>query len=365
MKKDKLTIREFVCLIQFGAEGNLVFLFYLIIQHAGRASYIATAVGGGVTALFLYWTIYLAKQVQGQSLLDMIKTAYGNKLSGVINIMYSIFQVLTAAFALRLFTSIFAKVFILPITPLWILEIIPILIIAFFLFTGNIVLLARWGLVLLFVSLVLFAAAISVGLLTKFNLSHLVPVFHMDVSDLLLAVYCAICGFLETILKSFTIVGFIKNYKTSYKIVVYSFILYTVILCGTLLISLGIVGTNVEKSRAFTVMSMAQEIGISRFIQGMEIFFIIPFLSLTYISVAYNAFCSLLGVTSISKNKILRHVSILLICTGIYLGALSISSVVAGIVIIRNILFYFIIPFCLLILILASFAVSKIKHNKI
>ncbi|QUI24678.1 GerAB/ArcD/ProY family transporter [Vallitalea pronyensis] len=364
MNQQKLSVRQVVSLIYTGTISNIIFLLFFAINRAGRASYIAAILGGLVTALLLFLVIYLTNKFPGKSLLDLLKMGYGQGIASFFIILYSLFHIITAALMLRLSISVFVKTFLLHMTPLWLLELIPIVIIGLFLYTGNIFIFASWNVLIVVIAFAAYALGTSIGIAVKFNINHLFPIFHVKLWDFLYGAFLLAAGMMETVIHSFSVVGFINDKKTSYKAYWYGTIMFITVVSSTLFVSLGILGLGIESKRVFSVVNLAQEIGIGRFIQGFEVFYLVPFLSLIYNNIGYKAYCSLIGIFTVANHRKHRLIYTIMICTSIYALVLNIPSFNVGIVYVKNFAIYIIVPFCILYLILAGIAIILIRHKR-
>ncbi len=363
METNKLSIRLYVLLLFEGTLGGLMSLIYYTSNSAGRASYVAAVIGGIVTAGFSLWVIFLAKKVPGYSILDMIKKACNRWLSIPLNLIYCLYHIIISAFLLKITVSVFVKITLLHLTPLWILELIPILLVAFFLLTGDFIVYARWNILLTFASLTLYFMGLIVGM-SSFEVENLLPVFHVNLSDFILGCYIMLCIMTETVIKSFSYVGLLKDLSKPVKTVAYSFSLYTPIISGVSIMTFGIMGLGVEKSRVISSVNLSQDIGISKFIQGLEIFFMITFLTVIYSNIGLNAFCSLAGLITIKNNNKVKWIGALFICTSIYVLTRFLPSLTNTLTMVKNIYLYTIIPISVLFLFIATLSVIKIKQTK-
>lgn len=364
INEDKITDRQLAYLIYAGAVTNMLFMAHFVIRSAGRAAFIATFLGGVITAVLLFWVMYLAKSMPGKSILDMIKSVYGKVISYILIIIYSVFHIVTASIMLRLSVSLFVKIFILHLTPLWLISLMLVTVIGIFLYTDGIGTFARWNLIIMVVATMIYFVGMMIGMATKFDINNILPIFHVEKTDFLYGTFLMGSALSETVIKSFCIIGAIKDYKKSYKSVLKATCLFIPITTTALFFSLGIMGLGVAKGSAYAVFDLAHEIGVGEFIQGLEIFHILPFVSLIYMGLGYKAYCSLLGVLTISKNKKHRLVYILLICISIYVITLNISSFNIAMMYMVKFISYAVLPFCLFFLILATIAVMINKSKK-
>ncbi|QUI24679.1 GerAB/ArcD/ProY family transporter [Vallitalea pronyensis] len=364
MDQQHLNDRQFAFLIYSGTVGNMLFITIYVIQNAGRATYVAAFLGSCVTALFMLWTIYLGKFMPKKSMFDIIKTYYGKMVSSILIMIYSLFHIFTGALILRLSMTIFVKVQLLHLTPLWLITLMPVIAIAIFLFTNSFNLFARWNVILQVVATSVYFVGIVVGMVIKFDVNNLKPVFHVDASDFLLGFYLLLGATNETVLKSFSIMGLLKNYKVARKGLIKGAILYIPIISTSLFFAIGIMGQEVARDSTFAIVNLANQVGLGKFIQGLEIFHILPFLSLIYIHLGHNAYSSFLSACSLSHNKKFRLIMIGIICIGIYAIAISITSFNVAMVYMKTTITYVVVPFSLLILIMASIAVIMRKRKK-
>ncbi|MCG8481842.1 MAG: spore germination protein [Clostridia bacterium] len=365
INEDKITDRQLAYLIYSGAVTNMLFMVHFVFLSAGRATFIATMLGGLITALLLLWVISLGNLMPGKSIFDMITSVYGKVFSNFLIIVYSLFHIVTAALMLRLSVSLFIKIFILHLTPLWLIALMPVIMIGIFLYTDGIGTFAKWNLIIMVVATMIYFVGIMIGMATKFDIDKILPIFHVEWSDFLYGIFLMASVLSETVIKSFCIVGAIRDYKKSYKGLFKGVCLYIPITSTAVFFALGIMGLGVARGSAFAVFDLAHEIGVGEFIQGLEIFHILPFVSLIYMGLGYKAYCSLLGILTISKNKKHRLIYVLLICIGIYIITLSISSFNVAMLYMQRFISYTVFPFCLFFLILATIAViiNKFKSR--
>ncbi len=364
MKQNSIPARELGFLIHSGAAGSFLFMTYYIINSAGRSSYIATLCGSLVTAVFLFWLIQIANKMSGLSLIQILYNTYGKIVSTGLILLYSLFHIVTASFILRLSLTLFVKTILLPHFPLWLIALLPILIIGAFLYMDNFSIFSQWNLILIVVTLLAYFGGMIIGVVTKFDFDNLKPVFHVKLYDFAYGAFLMTSVTSETVIKAFSIIGMIKSKKSTYRGYYIGCILFIPLMSLSLFFALSIMGLGVAKNSIFSVIDLAQEIGAETYIQGFEIFHLIPFLSLIYINVGYKSYCSLLGITTLSKNKKLKKIFVLVICGSIYTLTLLMPSFNKAMVYLNYIVNYITIPLCLFFLILATIAVVIQKRRK-
>jgi len=359
-KNMQITREQFVGFTFIGIIGNVVYVHTMIDVLVDRAAWLAGLLGISLLFPFVLWILYIAKTFPGGTLFDILEKGVGKFLCFLISIVYILINISIAATHLNMFTQML-NVFFLPNTPTYIIMLFLILI-AVLIVKSEITTIGRLVEILVLMALTFYVSCFLFSF-KELHFKYIYPIF--DTSFLEFVEGCIfITGVTsEYLLLLMVLVGFIPAPHTCYKWAIVGIYSSAVIFSLATLIIIAMLSPELAARIAFGGVNAAKRIQIGRFIQGLELFVYVTYQFIAIGKVCLCLYCAWASAKKIFKCK-KERVLIFIMAMLIFIPSLWLNSYNKAYFLAVK-LSYIILPFSILVLILASISSAVIKNKKI
>ncbi len=356
----KLTREQVLFLTFIGIIGNIVYIHTWMDDSTDRSAWLAAFVGILMLTPFLIWIFYLAKSYPESTILDILENGLGRLTSILICSIFIIINVALAVTHLNMFTEML-NVFFLPNTP-------PLVIMASMVFIGALLAggrirsFARLVEILAVVGALNYFIAFLLAIFKNFHIEYIIPIFDTSLLGFVKGTLFMASGSADCLLLFMILVRFVPHPAKHYMWVVKGVVMSSLIFTFAIFIIIAMMSPELAKRIAFGGVNAAKLIKIGNFIQGMEAFIFITYQFIAIGKITTCLYCAWTASKKIFCNKkpLLHMVimSLLILIPSVWLSSYNKAYFLA--VFFAN---YIILPFSILVLLLASLSVM-IKNKK-
>lgn len=285
---------------------------YLVNEHSKHNAWISAI----ITLIFfqlLGWVYFsLHKRLPDKNLFQMTEILMSKWIGKIINWLYIIYYIILATYT-TLYFAYLTKEWSLPVTPLFVVYLIFI-VMGLYIASGKIVSLARFsGITLALTGFLLFSICFAIP---KTNLLFLLPVGNVAVTDILKGSYHMGIGYtgLSSLLVLLPIVQ--GNLKTKKRVITFSILTISLIYLFLLVICLGHFGTYALKLVPIPVLYLIKTITVLSIFERMDLMIMGAWISSMLVSYVLHLFMAGIGIsenTSFKNKKIIILVLTLII----------------------------------------------------
>jgi len=322
LQKQKVSHLQAIYLTFATAYGGVVFYHSFNTSLAGRSAWIAEALSGFINIAFALWLLRIAKKYPGKNIFNILELVGGKIISTCFTIAYIALNIVLSALLLRLCGGLI-KTMVLPLTPPWATMTLMI-ILSSLIATSGIEVLARLSAVLEFILLgILFT--LSIGFITEFDTANIFPMLDSDMPSFLRAVLLAGGGHSEIILFLLIMIESLHKPARQYLSLSIGLFVSVVIMPGAVSFLFSAALSPEEASRiAFAGANVAFSISIGEFIQGVEIFVLTTYVTITILKLAGNFYSSWVASETVVKRS--SHALIVLITLATLILTINVTS---------------------------------------
>jgi spore germination protein KB len=362
MKAEKQLTREQVLFITFmGVIGNIVYIHTWIDDETDRSAWLAGMVGILLIIPFALLILYLGKFMPKGTLLNIIEDGLGKLSASVICLAYFLINILIGTTHLDMFTSMI-NTFFLPLTPSWVVMAFVILI-GFVLCKGKLQNFARFFEILAVLGIFNYFLTFFFSLPNNINIEYIYPIFDTTLYGFIKGSLFVSGSASETLLILIIFVRSIPNPEKHFSWVVKGIVLASVVFPLAILIIIAIMSPELAKRIAYGGVNAARLIAVGEYIQGLEVFILIAYQVIAVGKAAICLYCAWTSIKDLVNNKmpgtLLFISSVLMLASAMWIGSYNKAYSIA--VFAAN---YIILPFSLLVIILAAICV-KLRNNKL
>ncbi|MPM05331.1 hypothetical protein SDC9_51619 [bioreactor metagenome] len=356
----KLTHGQTACLTYASAVGNIVYSFTFVTSIAGRASWVAVLIGVLLNIPFAMWILSLAKSLPGKTIFDLLETGLGKFVCKLIILFYLLVNVAIAVCMMNMSTGMI-RVFFLPETPTLIIMLFFVFLCTIFVRSG-IFTLGRLIQVLVVLYTLNFFLGYSVSFIKTFKLEYVLPIFDTSVLSFAKGVIITAGTVAESLMFLMLMVGSISHTAKQHRSVKRGIFIWSLVLSFAIIIMEGDMGHEMLYRVAQAGVTVARIIEINSFVRGLEILILMTYQYLAIAKITIYIYCndeSLIKLFNIKKGWLpLTAAALLIFAPSVWINSLNAGyyfSVFLG--------SYVILPFVLLVLILASVSALRIRKR--
>lgn len=354
ISNEKISQRQWVYLILSTGLGTIIFLHTAVIAVSGRSSWLGEVVGTLCIIPLGFWTLYLSNVFPGHTVFELLDAAIGKVIGGIVKMSYILVSVSIVALLGREMSSV-VKVFLLPATPLWVINLLGFSLVTLIVY-GGLEPLGRLSETLQVVLLTIFFVGVGIGFAARFDKNNLIPLFDRSPSEFVAGAYLTAGFVAETVLFLLVMVAALPSPSKSYSATVKGFISLAVFLAGTVLAILGVFGPEEGMRMAYAGINVAANAQLGTFLQGLEVFAIVSFIMAVILKVSAHMYAGWTVSVSLFGNR----------CSVLWLVVLSgVTFLVSSNIPSFNLAYYFslmlgkyvTLPFAAFILLLVSLSI--------
>lgn len=352
---DKLTREMVFCLIFIGILGNIVYCHTWIDDAAGRSAWLAGLAGILCLIPFALWILYVGQLSKEATVFDMVEKGMGKIVCAGLCVPFILINVLVAVTELNMFTEM-VKVFFLPLTPVWLIMLIVVLI-SVIIINRGLTMFARLVEMLTLLGLLNYFVSFLFAFPNNFNLYYILPVFDTSWPGFIKGAFFITGEASECLLLLMIIVRFIPDPFRHHKWVSYGIAATGVVFSVAILFIMAMMSPELAKRIAFGGINAAKLLQVGEYVRGLEIFIFGTYDFLAVGKVSLCLYCSRMAMQKIfgTKKKSLQLSALAIL---IFAPALWISSYSKAYFLAVFMGSYVILPFVLLVLILASVSIA-------
>lgn len=356
----KLTREQVIFLCFLGVIGNIVYIHTWIDDFTDRAAWVAAFSGVMLLIPLAIWIFYLGKFYPQGTIFDILESGLGKIASKTLRLVFILVNIAVAVAQLNMFTQML-NVFFLQYTPAWVIMLVLTMIGVLFA-NGGIQSFGRLAVILGVLGILNFFAAFIFAFPNFVHLEYIVPVFDTSLIGFIKGTVFVTGGTAECLLLLMIIVSYVPDPGKHYMWAVKGIALSAVVLSSAILIIIALMSPELAKRIAFGGVNAARLIQVGTFIQGLEIFILASYQFIAIGKITSTMYCSWISGTKIitGKKPFLQLVIIALI---ILIPSVWLTSYNKAYFLAVALGSYIILPFSLVILLLASISVVIINKR--
>ena len=359
-EKLKLTREQVIFITFIGTIGNIVYSHTWIVNNTGRAEWVATLLGILLLVPLAIWIFYLGKFYPQGNIFDILEKGLGKILSSGLGLLFIIINIAVAVAQLNMFTEM-VSVFFLQFTPSWVNMLFITLIGVLFTY-GGIQTFGKLTQILAILGVIDFIAAFIFAFPNVFQIEYIIPIFDTSLSGFFKGTIFMTGGAAETLLVLMIIVRYVPDSGKHYMWPVKGIALSAVVFSSAIFVIIGMMSAELAKRIAFGGVNAAMLIQIGEFIQGLEVFIFgaYQFIAIGKITLSiYLAWIVGKKIFTEKKSSLqLFIIALMILIPSVWLTSYNKAYFLA--IALGN---YILLPFSLLVLLLASVIVI-IKNKK-
>jgi spore germination protein (amino acid permease) len=356
----KLTREQVIFLSFIGIIGNIVYSHTWIDNNTDRSAWVASLLGILLVIPFAVWIFYLGKFYPEGTIFDILEMGIGKLPARAISLIYIFINIAVAVAQLNMFTEML-NVFFLQYTPPWAIMLFLTIIGAIFV-NGGIRNFARLVETLAVLGSINYFVSFIFAFPRFFHIEYVIPIFDTSFTGFLKGTLFMAGGASECLLLLMVIVRYIPDPEKHYMWVAKGIALSAVIFSSAILVIIAMMSPELAKRIAFGGVNAARLIKIGEFIQGMEIFIFVTYQFIAIGKITMCMYCSWTSTKKIFNNKkpLLQLIITVFMVLIPSLWLISYNKAYLLAVVLAN---YIILPFSILILLLASICIFIKKET--
>jgi spore germination protein (amino acid permease) len=285
---EKISQRQCLYFILSTGFGTIIFLHTAVISLSGRSGWLAEVAGTLSIIPLGFWTLYLSNAFPGHTVFGLLDAAIGKVIGSIVKTLYILVNVGVVALLGREMSSV-VKVFLLPTTPLWVINLLGFSLVTFIVY-GGLEPLGRLSETLHIVLLTIFFVGVGIGFSVRFDKNNLIPLFDRSLGEFVAGAYLTAGFVAETVLILLVVVAALPSPSKSYSAIAKGFISLAVFLAGAVLAILGVFGPEEGMRMAYAGINVASNAQLGTFLQGLEVFAIVSFIMAVILKVSAHTY---------------------------------------------------------------------------
>lgn len=357
----KLSREQIIMMVISSASGAYTYNFTWIIPEAGRAVWIAGLISILPIIPLILWLSNIRQKNPEGTVFEFIEDGLGKFISKCSIIFYYVIVMISAVILMNLFIQT-VKIYFLKDTPAWVLILLITTMCTVFVGKGIKVFGMFCELIVIY-AIINYYAGFSFALVKGFKISNLVPLFDTTLPAFLKAVWFIMGNLSECLLLLMVIIDSVPDSKRFTVWVAKGLVLWAIIFAASGVTFIGILGIEHLAGVTGSGIEIAKLIQVGDFIRGLEIFIFSVYViqAVAKISIFLYSMHHV-SLKLIAKMKIKTHLvvgSIFVLTASIiidsYTTAYFLSTVLYT---------YVLLPFSIVLLILAAIGVAAAKRRK-
>lgn len=324
LKSQKISSLQLVYLSFASAYGGVVFYHSYNTSLSGRTAWIAELLCGFLIIPFALWILKIGTIFPGKNIFNILEMLGGKIISTIFSIFYIAYNILLSVLLLRLMLGLI-KSLVLHSTPIWATAFI-LVVMSSLIADSGVEVLARLSASLEVILLGILFFGLTMGLVSKFDISNILPIIDCDFSSFLHTMYMAGGGHSECILFMLIVVENLHSPSQNYKVLTKGLLISVVLMPGSVSFLLSATISPEEASKiAFAGINVAYAISMGKFIQGLEVFVVTTYVLITIMKLSGNFYTTWVASEQIFKKE--SRLILIIISAITLIGALRIPSV--------------------------------------
>lgn len=356
----KLTHGQTTFFVYGSAAGNIVYTFTWVTYVVGRPFWIATLIGVLVNIPFAVWILFLGSYKKNGTIFDILQDGMGKIVSKVVILIYLAINIASSACMLNMFAGT-VRVYFLHHTPSFIIMFLIVLMSAIFVDSG----LQNFGKlieILATLFMVNYFLGFALSFVNLFDIKNIVPVFDTSYSQFFKGVMITAGSNAECLLLLMVTVESTPQTSKHYLSIVKGLFSWSVVLSFAIFIMEGDVSQELLSRVAQAGITVGSIIQIGDFVRGLEIPILITYQFFAFVKTMIFLYCCLVSVKkfiNVKKGRLLIiPVALLVLIPSVWINSFNSGYFLA--VFLGS---YVILPFSVLVLLLASISTAIIKQR--
>lgn len=338
-----------------GAAGNIIYTFTFVTYLAGRPFFLATLIGVLLNIPLAMWILMLGSHRKGYNIFDILQAGMGKILCKILLVLYILLNIALASCMINMFTGT-VKVFFLERTPPAVIMLFIIVICTVFADSG---IRTFSCLIEILVTLYMlnYFLGFSLSFTKEFNIEYITPIFDTTLKGFSEGVLLTAGADAECLLVLMMAVGSIDKPCKELASVAKGLASWSFLLSFAIFIMEGIVSNELLSRVAQAGITVSRVLQIGNFIRGLEILLLMTYqyFAVTKIIIfIYSLTESAKKLFNAKKSRLLSILS----AAAVFALSLWVNSFNAGYFDSIFLSVYVILPFSLVVLLLASISVK-------
>ncbi len=360
IKKQKLTREQIFFSTFLGIIGNIVYIHTWISNDTNRASWLASFAGILAIIPFALWLMYISKFNPEGTIFDTIKQGIGKLPNCLLCIIFITLNVCISATHINMFAEML-RVFVFQNTPAPVFMFIMILIV-FLILYSDITTICKLIEVLTVIGLINYFSCFVFAFPKMINIKYIIPIFDTSLPRLISGLIFMTSASSELLLFLMVIVSNIPDPFKHRSWVISGIISSAVVFSLAILIIIAMMSPEIAKRIAFGGVNAARLISVGTYIYGLEILVIGTYQFIALGKIIICMYCSWTSLKRIFGEK-RPHLQLAFTALAIFITAILLNSYTKSYFFAVFLGRYILLPFSILVLILASISV-KIRRNR-
>lgn len=337
------------------------FNYAWIIYLCGRSGWFAGFLGILLTIPFILAILLLSKKYPENNIFDIIYINFGKSIYIIMIIINMIINIALAVVILNLLWGL-VKVYFLLLTPVWVIMLINVTMA--FLFVNNKPLLFGRTIELLTIWYIInYFTGFSLGFVKEFDLKNIYPIFDTTLIKFGEGVLFSLCSASEIMLSILVMTGNMPQTNDTKKSILKGILLWSLILPLAVFIMQGISGPEIFLRTASVGVEVSRYIYFGDFLRGLELFILATYQLICILKLSIYFYCVWIPIRKILHDKYSFTILLLISLIVLVLSA-KLNSVNKAFFISIFMYSYIVLPFTLIVLIIAYLGTLIIKKNK-
>lgn len=356
----KLTHGQTVFFVYGSAAGNIVYTFTWVTFVVGRPFWLATLLGVLFNVPFAIWILFLGSYKKDGTIFDILQDGLGKIVSKFVIFIYLAINIASSVCMLNMFTGT-VKVYFLHLTPSYVIMFFIVFICAIFVDSG----IQNFGKlieILAALFMVNYFIGFALSFVNLFDIKNIVPIFDTSYSQFFKGVMITAGSNAECLLLLMVTVESIPQTSKHYLSVVKGLLFWSILLPFAILIMEGDVGQELLSRVAQAGITVGSTIQIGDFVRGLEIPILITYQFFAVVKTMMFLYCCLVSAKkflNVKKGRLLIiPVALLILIPSIWMNSFNTGYFLA--VFLGS---YVILPFSVLVLLLASVSAAIISKE--
>lgn len=360
MKYDKFT-REQIIYLTFASGCSIMgFNGTWVAYLAGRSGWVASIIGIILTIPFIIFILYLSNNYPEHNVFEIINISFGKPAYIIIVAINAIINITLGIIDLNFFTEMI-KTYFLQMTPAWVIMLL-VIIMAFLFVNNKIMLFGRAVELLTIWYIINYFTGFSFGLIKEFDFKNIYPIFDISILKFGGAVFFAFASASTIILFALVMVEHMPQTDDNRKSIIKGIGFWAFIFSLAVFIMQGISGAELLGKVSYAGVEISRAIYFGDFIRGLELFILATYQLICTVGVTLYLYCTWVPIKKLFKEK---YSIILLIIISIAMLILSVklNSYNKAFFISIFMDYYILLPFIVIVLIIAFIGVHRMKKN--
>lgn len=356
----KLTPGQTALFAYGSAAGNIVYTFTWVTHITGRPFWLAVLIGVLLNIPLAIWVLYLGSYKKDSTIFDILQDGLGKLISKIIIVLYLVVNISSSVCMLNMFTGT-VNVYFLHFTPSYVIMFTIVLICALFVDSG-VPTFGKLIEILAALFMVNYFLGFALSFANQFDIENITPIFDTTYALFFKGVLITAGSNAECLLLLMVTVASTPQTQKHYLSVVKGLFFWSVLLAFAIFIMEGDVSQEMLSRVAHAGITVGRILQIGEFVRGLEIPILITYQFFAVVKTTLFLFSSWVSVKklfNIKKGRLwIIPVALLVLIPSIWMNSFNTAYFFA--VFLGS---YVILPFSVLVLLLASISIAIMKQR--